>query len=99
MATLILPRARLKWVVEEDRSVWRLAIPTGFIRNNEVPDENSPHAYDIMVWVGSFEGQGEALDFLNKPAADVFRLYSEPRSRAEILQAIYRGQDIDNKGW
>lgn len=103
MAALVLPRARIKRVVPDALGltppVWRLAVPTGFIRNNEVWDEDSPAAYDVLVWVGSFETQAEAQNFLNRPVADVFRTYSEPRSRAEILQAIYKGQNIDNNGW
>ena len=101
MATLVLPRARIKQVAMEgvENPLWRLAVPTGFIRNNEVEDEKAVEAYDILVWVGSFETRIDAQNFLNRPVADVFRTYSEPRSRAEILQAIYKGQNIDNNGW
>ena len=101
MAQLVLPRARIKQVAMEgvENPVWRLAVPTGFIRNTEVGDEKAVEAYDILVWVGSFETLIDAQNFLNRPVADVFRTYSEPRSRAEILQAIYEGQNIDNKGW
>lgn len=101
MATLILPRDRIKRITLEgvENLVWRLAVPTGFVRNNEVGDEGAAEAYDILVWVGSFETWIDAQNFLNRPVADVFRTYSEPRSRSEVLAAIYRGQNIDNNGW
>ena len=101
MATLVLPRARIKRITMEgvENPVWLLAVPTGFIRNNEVEDEKAVEAYDILVWVGSFETRIDAQNFLNRPVADVLRTYSEPRSRSEVLAAIYRGQNIDNKGW
>ena len=101
MAQLVLPRARIKQVAMEgvENPVWRLAVPTGFVRNTEVGDEKAAEADDILVWVGSFETRIDAQNFLNRPVADVFRIYSEPRSRAEILQAIYKGQNIDNRGW
>ena len=101
MAQLVLPRARIKQVAMEgvENPVWRLAVPTGFIRNTKVGDEKAVEAYDILVWVGSFETLIDAQNFLNRPVADVFRTYSEPRSRSEVLAAIYRGQNIDNNGW
>ena len=101
MAQLVLPRARIKRVTPEGHTepVWRLAVPTGFVRNTEVGDENSEAAYDILIWVGSFDTQVDAQNFLNRPVADVFRTYSEPHSRAEILKAIHQGQNIDNNGW
>ena len=80
--------------------VWRLGVALGLVPKEErVAEEPSWSSMDIIVWVGTFSTFEDARQFLLRHVHEVIRTYDYPRSRLQVLKAIYDGRNIDNNGW
>ena len=83
-------------IVKTDQG-WRLSVPCGNVTAYD--PQHGVEVTNTIIWAGTFKSQLEAGTFLSTSVTQVMEMYTLPHSRAAVIDAVYKGHNIDNKGW